>query len=60
MACDIDGAIAGSETHITRYAAGCHAGTEVDLWTIQGEGHIPGFNSSFGPMIFDFLLAHGR
>ena len=57
---DIDGNIAGAETTVTRYAAGCRAGSEVDLWSIQGEGHIPGFNSSFAPLAFDFLLTHGR
>ena len=55
---DIDAAFPG--TTITRYAAGCHAGSEVDLWSIPGEGHVPGFNPSFAPMAFDFLLAHGR
>lgn len=57
---DIDASIAGAETRVTRYAAGCRSGSEVDLWTIQGEGHIPGFNANFAPMAFDFLLAHPK
>jgi polyhydroxybutyrate depolymerase len=57
---DIDASIAGAETKVTRYAAGCRAGSEVDLWTIQGGIHVPGFNPTFAPMAFDFLLAHGR
>ncbi|HEX8790886.1 MAG TPA: PHB depolymerase family esterase [Polyangiaceae bacterium] len=47
-------------TNVTRYATACHAPSEVDLWTMEGEGHIPGFSSSFAPMAFDFLLSHGR
>jgi polyhydroxybutyrate depolymerase len=47
-------------TSVTQYAKGCHSSTQVNLWTITGEGHVPGFTTSFGPMIFDYLLAHGR
>jgi polyhydroxybutyrate depolymerase len=57
---DLDASIPGAETQVTRYAAGCKAASEVDLWTIQSGTHIPGFNQSFAPMAFDFLLAHGR
>ena len=57
---DIEASLPGAETHITRYAAGCHSGSEVDLWTMQGASHIPGFNPTFVPKAFDFLLAHSR
>jgi len=57
---DVDGSIPGAETQVTRYASGCRGGSEVDLWTIQGGVHIPGFGPSFGAMAFDFLLAHPR
>lgn len=56
---DIDGN-PGTQTNVTRYAAGCATPSEVDLWTIENEGHVPGFNSSFAPMAFDFLLSHAR
>jgi polyhydroxybutyrate depolymerase len=56
---DIDGN-PGTQTDVTRYAAGCAIPSEIDLWTIQNEGHVPGFNSSFAPMAFDFLLSHAR
>jgi len=56
---DIDGN-PGTQTNVTRYAAGCTTPSEVDLWTIENEGHVPGFNSSFAPMAFDFLLSHAR
>jgi polyhydroxybutyrate depolymerase len=54
---DID---VGHTTTVTQYSAGCHAPSEVDLWSMNGEGHIPGFSTSFGPMAFQFLLAHAR
>ena len=57
---DIDSTVPGAETSVTQYQAGCRDTTEVDLWTINGDGHIPGFNSSFAPMIFQFLLAHPK
>jgi polyhydroxybutyrate depolymerase len=47
-------------TTVTQYSAGCKAPSEIDLWTMNGEGHIPGFNTSFAPMAFDFLLSHAR
>jgi polyhydroxybutyrate depolymerase len=56
---DIDGN-PGTSTSVTQYLAGCTTPTQVNLWTIQNEGHVPGFNSSFAPMAFDFLLAHAR
>jgi polyhydroxybutyrate depolymerase len=57
---DIDDSIAGAETTVTKYVSGCKSASEIDLWSIQGGVHVPGFNSSFGPMIFDYLLAHPK
>ncbi len=57
---DIDGSLPGAETQVMRYEAGCKARSEVDLWTIEGGVHIPGFNPTFAPRAFDFLLSHGR
>jgi polyhydroxybutyrate depolymerase len=50
----------GMTTTLTQYASGCRAGTEVDLWTLHGAGHIPGFTPAFGPDAFSFLLAHPK
>ncbi len=47
-------------TNVTQYSAGCHTPSEVDLWTMNGEGHIPGFSLSFAPMAFQFLLSHAK
>ena len=46
-------------TAVTQYT-GCKGGAEIDLWTIQGGMHIPGFNADFAPDVFKFLLAHPK
>jgi polyhydroxybutyrate depolymerase len=50
----------GMTTTLTRYASGCRSSCEVDLWTLKGAGHIPGFTTAFGPDAFKFLLAHPK
>jgi polyhydroxybutyrate depolymerase len=50
---------AGMQTGVARYT-GCRAGTEVDLWTIDGGEHIPGLTLDFGTKVFAFLLAHPK
>ena len=57
---DIEASLAGAETNVTEYKSGCQSGTQVDLWSINGAGHIPGFNATFVPAVFDFLLAHSK
>jgi hypothetical protein len=47
-------------TTVTQYQAGCKSGTGVDLWTMQGAGHIPGFTTDFCPDVVKFLLAHPK
>jgi polyhydroxybutyrate depolymerase len=46
-------------TNVLKYS-GCTAGTDVELWTIEGGGHIPVFTDGFGPAVFDFLEAHPK
>ena len=36
----------------------CASGSTVELWSIDGGGHIPGFDDSFTPLALDFLFAH--
>jgi polyhydroxybutyrate depolymerase len=57
---DIETSLPGAETKVTRWATGCRSSTQVDLWSIQGGSHVPGFAPSFAPMVFDFLLAHPK
>ncbi len=53
-------AIPGPETDLER-ATGCAGGTDVELWKIQGAGHIPLWNESRWPgAALDFLLRHRR
>lgn len=57
---DLDSGIAGDETTVTRYTAGCHPGGHAELWSIQGGGHIPALSASFTPDVIDFLLSHPK
>jgi polyhydroxybutyrate depolymerase len=56
---DLDSTVAGTETH-GETTAGCPAGVAVDLWTMEGSGHIPIFNSTAIDDIFGWLAAHKR
>ncbi len=56
---DLDTAVPGDETH-GEATAGCPSGVAVDLWTMEGSGHIPVFNGTAAPAIFDWLSAHKR
>jgi polyhydroxybutyrate depolymerase len=56
---DLDKGIGGAETAVTRFA-GCAAGTAVELWTMNGGGHIPNLSPSFSSLIVDFLFAHPK
>ncbi len=55
---DLDSAVAGPETTVLR-AGGCMRGG-VELWTMQGSGHIPGLTAEFGAQMWSFLQAHPR
>jgi polyhydroxybutyrate depolymerase len=58
-ALDLDGTLAGSETH-TEATAGCPAGVAVDFWTIDGGGHIPSITTAFEPAVWQWLTDHRR
>jgi polyhydroxybutyrate depolymerase len=57
---DLDSALAGNETAVTRYPTGCRPGGHAELWSIQGGSHIPSLSMSFAPGVVDFLLAHPK
>ena len=44
---DFDAAVPGEETSITSWS-GCEGGTSVELWRMEGSGHIPGLGSAMG------------
>ena len=66
--CDVDGAadlesmdlvsnIPDAETHPTRYESGCGDGIALELWTIEGGGHGPSFNSiDIGGRVISWLF----
>lgn len=52
---DLDQRLEGEETSITQYANG-----SVELWTINGGGHVPAFTDNFSKLIIEWLLAHPK
>ncbi len=56
---DIVSTLAGAETKIESYS-GCAKEGAVELWTMEGGGHIPIFNSQWPGAIYDFLMAHPK
>jgi polyhydroxybutyrate depolymerase len=56
---DLEATLAGSETRVSRYT-GCPAGGDVELWSIQGGGHIPNLSPQFRSIVWDYLSAHTR
>ena len=54
---DTDTAVEGAETSIVRFAEGCAEGTVMELWTIEGGGHVPlVWGTDFTPGILKWLL----
>lgn len=56
---DLEASIAGAETKVTRFG-GCPAGGDVELWSIEGGGHIPDLAPGFRDVVWQFLSAHAR
>ena len=56
---DLEGAIAGDETVEQAYT-GCPAGTDVQLWTIEGGRHVPAFNDNWAAAIWAFMAGHPK
>jgi poly(3-hydroxybutyrate) depolymerase len=50
----------GPETRVLAFRQHCAAGTEVQLWTVEGGGHGSAFNPAFARDLVDFLLAHPK
>jgi len=59
MSLDYDAVILGAETRVTAWT-GCEKGSAVQLWTMEGTGHIPGFQPAFLADVMDFFLAHPK
>ncbi len=52
-------AIATKPTNVSSYQ-NCDAGVDVQLWTIEGDKHLPGLTTGFAPAVFDFFEAHPK
>lgn len=57
---DLESALAGEETKVSVYGAGCAPGGHAELWTIEAGGHIPSLAPDFKQKVFDFLEAHPK
>jgi polyhydroxybutyrate depolymerase len=56
---DLDRTIVGDET-VEEAESGCPAGVAVDLWTIEGGGHVPAFNDHWAEEVWEFLATHPK
>ncbi len=56
---DLESTIAGAETK-TEGFGGCQGNSRVELWSIEGGGHIPSISTDFTPQVIDFLFAHPK
>ena len=54
---DFDRAVPGAETTRTVWSE-CTGGKSVQLWTMEGTRHVPGFNNTFRDAIFEALLSY--
>lgn len=65
---DLDGYVPGDETTSRIYEQNCDTGVTVELWSLAGSGHVPGFvingegpdDNRFAPRVVDWLLAHRK
>lgn len=49
---------AGEETEVS--VGSCPSGLGVELWTHNGVGHLPAYNTTFGPTLWSWLTDHAR
>jgi polyhydroxybutyrate depolymerase len=55
---DLENSIAGNETQAL--AAGCPAGVAVELWRMDGAGHLPNWGPGFRTTLWQWLEDHPR
>jgi polyhydroxybutyrate depolymerase len=56
---DLSPDISGAETKVSKYT-GCKPGGDVELWTMEGEGHVPAVAYGLGAAMLDFLYQHPK
>jgi polyhydroxybutyrate depolymerase len=57
---DLINGIEGAETEVLEYRSGCEDGKVVDLWTLEGVGHVPIFHDGFADVVIPWLLQRTR
>ena len=58
---DLDGLVSGAETTVQRIREGCVDGITVELWTMQGVGHVPRLTpADFAKRVLAWLLNDAR
>ena len=53
---DIDWAVDGSETSVTRYLSGCRDGLVVELWEMDSSSHVPQLSNDFGELVLGWMF----
>ena len=56
---DLESSVAGAETHRFK-VDGCPADGQIELWTMEGVGHIPVFNAMLQPTVWQWFREHSR
>lgn len=51
--------LAGAETRTTAWQ-GCDRNGALELWSVEGAGHVPDIQPSYSEEVLDWLLAHPR
>jgi polyhydroxybutyrate depolymerase len=52
---DYSSQVPGAETTVTHYG-GCQNGSAAELWSMEGETHLPDINDAWRNDLLDFLL----
>lgn len=56
---DYDSAVVGDETVVTRHPS-CEGATSVELWRMDGSGHIPSIDADLARDALEFLFRHSK
>ena len=57
---DIDRAVGGSKTSVTRYGSGCQDGLVVEFWEMDSSSHVPRLADDFGELVLGWLFGRLR
>jgi len=57
---DFDTEVPEAESTVERYERACEPGGSVELWSLEGSGHVPAINNRFRKDWVDYLLEHRK